>query len=186
MASINVLGYTTTTSELNYSNTYTSEIRTLAANNTLTNGTTTQNIFSTPASYSFTTNTTYYVELFIFLTTGTTSHSISFGFATSVADATIQWQAIGSNTPQGGTNTASINVMNNAFGSLLQVTPADTSSGSTIRVWGTFVSTATAGTLTPQISFSVAPGGTNVTLKGSYMRVVKLGDNTFTNVGNWA
>lgn len=42
------------------------------------------------------------------------------------------------------------------------------------------------GTITPQLTFSAAPGGTNQTTAESWMTFTKLGSNTQTQIGPWA
>ena len=48
------------------------------------------------------------------------------------------------------------------------------------------VRTNGAGTFTPQIQYSSAPGGAPTILKNSYFRVVPVGTSSVASVGNWS
>jgi len=48
------------------------------------------------------------------------------------------------------------------------------------------VRTDTAGSFTPQIQYSAAPGGAPTILANSYLRLLPIGNNTVASVGNWS
>jgi hypothetical protein len=48
------------------------------------------------------------------------------------------------------------------------------------------VRTNTAGTFTPQIQYSSAPGGAPTILKNSYFKMTPVGTSTVASVGNWS
>lgn len=62
-----------------------------------------------------------------------------------------------------------------------QVTASSTAAAAVIEFDG-IVRLTTGGTITPRITFSTAPGGTNTMRPGSYIMFERLGDSTFTNM----
>jgi hypothetical protein len=69
----------------------------------------------------------------------------------------------------------------------LVVTGASTSTTENITVViKGIVRTNTAGTFTPQIQYSSAPGGAPTILKNSYFKMTPVGTSTVASVGNWS
>jgi hypothetical protein len=67
------------------------------------------------------------------------------------------------------------------------VTAASTATDQNITVvLRGIIRTNLATTFTPQIQFSAIAGGAPSVLSGSYFRLVSLGNNSVTSVGNWS
>jgi hypothetical protein len=67
------------------------------------------------------------------------------------------------------------------------VTAASTATNENITVvLRGIVRTNAAGTFTPQIQYSSAPGGSPTILKNSYFRIIPLGTSSVGSIGNWS
>ncbi len=67
------------------------------------------------------------------------------------------------------------------------INSTSTSARNTIVLEGMVKTDASTGcTLTPQITFSAAPGGTNLTKFGSYISFTPVGTSTATSIGTWS
>ena len=158
------------------------KVKRLSSAGSLTNGTGVQSIFAqsltVPAG-------TYLVELMIFLATGTTSHTVAVGLggtATWTA-GNVSWYSKFLNIAMGGTPTAATMKANTTLtnGTTQVISPASTIASKTFE-WTATVPVTAGGTLTPQIQFSAAPGGTNQVSNGSRCRVTPI----FNTDGPWA
>jgi len=67
------------------------------------------------------------------------------------------------------------------------INSTSTSARHTIIIDGMVETDASTGcTLSPQITFSAAPGGTNLTKFGSYISFIPIGNATMTSIGPWS
>lgn len=128
-------------------------------------------------------NVTYKFESAIYLTTGTTSHNISFGVAGTATIADCTYFASVRNAAANSISTLIGGWVNTASATTIITT--STSAGKVIHLSGIIRVSAT-GTIIPQITFSAAPGGTNTCVAGSYFMLAPIGADTVTAVGNWA
>jgi len=147
--------------------------------------TATQPVFSTPQdTITLQASTTYMFEGVYLLSTGTVSHSTSMSFVLTTATMTnCTWITHTSpntllNNTASGISTAIFNAV--AGGACNGGT---TNQYLTIRFQGVMRVNA-AGTLVPNIAFSAAPGGTNTTMIGSYLKFYPIGSNTIDFVGS--
>lgn len=152
----------------------------LSSDRTLSNGTSVQSIFNVGLTLPI---GTYRVEMFIMLGTGSTSCVINAGVGgTATWTATdFTWRSSYFNRAA-QTPTGTLDKWNDTLtnGTMQAVSVA---AGLANRQWdwrGT-VTTSGAGTFIPQMSFSAAPGGTNVVKKGSWVRITPM-----PNSGAWA
>lgn len=128
--------------------------------------------------------TTYLFDGLIFLATGTTSHTVSFNFGGTATYTSAAFYVDFLNVAVGGTPTSSVATFWNANTGGV-VSPASTVATKAFWVRGSLRING-AGTVIPQIAFSVAPTGTNQTSTNSYLSMVPIGSNTFTSIGSWA
>lgn len=152
---------------------------------TLTSATGNQSIFGLTNGVTVAANTTYLVECeFELTTTGTTSHTESFGFTLATATVTNMGVTI---------NRLAANTTSSALGGYLaSVTPVvvtgtlTTSQTVTYRVKGT-IAFGTGGSINPVIAFSAAPGGTSTIVLGAYMQLTPVGaTGANVTIGTWA
>lgn len=162
---------------------YTSAI---SADFTLQASATAQSVFPTGGrTLSVDGNTLYEFDGLYILNTGATSHTTAMGFSLATATvssfeyATWNWSAA-LNTIATTSNSLHVS------GVASKVLNAASISVYTLIYFVGTMRTGTAGTITPQITFSVNPTGTNLLKAGSYISFRPLGANTFTAVGPWA
>ena len=159
------------------------------ATKSLTSATTAnQPLFATPTTGALTVAaaTSYLVDAFIILNTGTTTtRTTSFSLVgagtatfTSAAFETSYVGAI-SGTPAAPQNTW----WTAATGGVMNTT--NTLAGSYFRVKG-IIRVNASGTIIPAITFSAAPGGTNTVGINSFFTLTPIGSNTATTIGAWA
>jgi len=161
----------------------------------LTQDTSAQSVFNSPANGSITTtsDTTYEFEAYYVITNDaapSTAHSVSllFNYTGSlsglsyIADVTTS-----SSSPTAGATT--ISRSHGITVSALQITPAGTTINNetiTVHLRG-LMRVSTVGVLTPQIQYnSNAPGGTSTVTENSWFRLAAWGNSTMTSVGNWS
>jgi hypothetical protein len=154
----------------------------LSANRTLTNATGAQNIFG--VGFVAAASTTYYFDMLVSQTTGTTSHTLAMSWTTTGTIASILYYATLVNTVAGTAETSGDGITSASAGSTI-ISASGTSGGRTIKVTG-IIRTGTQGTITPNLAFSAAPGGTSTNNINSYWMMTPLGSNTFTNTGGFA
>jgi hypothetical protein len=148
-----------------------------------------QKVFNSPTNGAITLDatTTYRFEGVYYITRslGSTSHTLGvlFGLTGSLTSITYTADTTSTATYALGT----VSRFYNTTASLLTVTAAstDTTENITVIIRG-MVRTNTAGTFTPQIQYSGAPGGAPTILKNSYFRMMPLGNSTVASVGNWS
>ena len=145
-----------------------------------------QNLFSSANdAVTLQSATTYEFELELFLSQGTTSHSISLGFGGTATLGSIAYEyhtyafTVGSLGNSSGSNGWYATAASSAVSSSL------TSSGVILSVRG-IVRVTTGGTLIPQITFSAGPGGTCQVEPNSYFKLTPVGSDTVAAVGNWS
>lgn len=132
---------------------------------------------------------TYFFEGRYILATGTTTHTTGMSFLAG-GGLTIQtngceylswiWSSAAN-----ATVTASNSKHNSGLGN--QVLNATSALARTQIAFEGTLRTSVGGTITPQITFSAAPGGTNQALPGTIIRFTPVpGNGTVVSVGTWA
>jgi hypothetical protein len=160
-------------------------IRSLTANTAYTNNNSVQNWFSTSPGITVEAGTTYLIEGQLLQTPGTTSHTVALTFGLS-GGATLTSIAYSAWFAPSLVNAV---ITTSAFTQVTQatttvVTPAVTTAGTIIRIYGLMRVNA-GGVVTPQFTFSAAPGAGN-NLIGTFFKLQKIGTNTNTIQGPWA
>jgi hypothetical protein len=162
---------------------------------TLTQSTSAQQIFGSPAGGSFALNasTTYMFEgLYIVSNNATPSaaHSVSLQFALGGSITSISYTA--DVTTSSGAPSAGATNLTRTFSTSVgatQITPSGTTTNSeliTVVVRGV-VRTNAAGSLTPQIKYNInSPGGTSTVQGNSYFKLVPMGTSSVISVGSWS
>lgn len=139
---------------------------------------------ATADTLTVTAATTYLFDSFIYLTTGTTTHTTAFGFGGTATITSVLYYAnlVSSAAATIATSASWLEVVS-AAATVLNATSGAASTK--IRLKGT-IRINVAGTLIPQITFSANPGGTNLGKTNSFFRLYPVGINTVTSVGNWS
>lgn len=133
-------------------------------------------------------NTTYIIRGYLLLNTGTTTArhlALKFTEGFTIYPPTIHFATIGTSTTSGGASrsqdtaffsvTSGGNITNGTF------------STNSYNVWITgVIKTVDSVTITPQIAFSAAPGGTNTVGFGSYIAFIPIGTDTVSSIGPWS
>lgn len=150
---------------------------------------TAQAVFNSPASGTITlpASTSYFMEAVYFITrtAGTTSHTLRTLFALGGTLTSIAY--IAETTSTTGNALGTVSRIYATAATITTVTAASTSATENITVFiKGVVRTNTAGTFTPQIRYSAAPGGAPTILANSYLRLIPIGTNTVASVGNWS
>jgi hypothetical protein len=152
----------------------------------LQNVATTQAVFNTPVdTISLQAATTYMFEGQYLLQTGTTSHTTTISFVSSVAITapSIAYTTIAS--AHSSANAAANTQQTSFFTAIAGGIVANASIlPNTIISFKGIIRATDAGNLVPNILFSVAPGAAaNFLLIGSYIRFYPIGSNTIDSVG---
>jgi hypothetical protein len=150
-----------------------------------TNGTGSQPIFNTAYdTLTVPANTTYYFELFLSVTNGTTTCTKALDFDDGTATFTaIRYSAVGQNVAVNTTGTAQSSTHVDTAASTVVLATGTTSWW--IRATGIIRFNA-GGTFIPKFAFSAAPGTTVLIKRESYLLMVPLGSDTVTSAGPWA
>lgn len=131
-------------------------------------------------------STSYFMEAVYIITraVGSNSHTLSTLFALSSALTGITYTADTTSTT--GNSLGAVSRIYGTAATAVAVTGASTSSTEniTVIIRGT-VRTNASTTFTPQIQYSAAPGGAPTFLAGSYIKLIPIGNNAVTYVGNW-
>ena len=151
----------------------------------LTSGATLQNAFSVLGAISVQASTTYMFDGFYLIkTTGATTHTISMSFALTTATITnCTWTTM--SYPLASTPTSAVRAQDGNFFAAVgggAVNATNATAFNVVKFEGIMRVNA-AGSVTPQITFSAAPGGTNTMEVGSYLRFYPIGSNTINSVG---
>ena len=148
----------------------------------LSSATGNQSIFA--KSFTALAATTYNFEGLVYLATGTTSHTVSFNFGGTATYTSAAFYAEFLNVAAAGTPTSTVSTFwAAATGGV--ISPASTVATKMFWLRGT-VRINGAGTVIPQLAFSVAPTGTNQTSTNSFFTMTPIGSNTFASIGSWA
>ena len=142
------------------------------------------NITGIDGTFQLTSLTTYMFDGVYIITTGGTPKAVSMGFnlgaatVNSIVWTTSTWVMPAGNTP---TRAQDTNYFNTAAGGVVSNLISATN---TLTRFSGILRVNAAGVLTPQITFSVAPGGSPVMQIGSYLRLYPIGNNTVDFVGS--
>ncbi len=148
-----------------------------------------QKVFNSPTNGAITLDatTTYMFEGVYYITRslGSNSHTLSTLFALGGTLTSITYTADTTSTT--GNTLGTVSRIYGTAASGLVVTGASTSTTENITVvLRGMVRTNAAGTFTPQIQYSAAPGGAPTILKNSYFRMMPVGTSSVASVGNWS
>ena len=156
--------------------------------NSLTNtGGVLQDIFSSSQNLvTLQANTTYMFDSVVYLTEGTTSHSTSYGLTLdggATASSFVLRSTGFAGASFGAAVTAQITVVSDdpSAGGWTGNTTS-TSPSRCVKFEGV-IRVVDGGTMTPQLVFSVAPGGTNQVEVGTFFRIYAIGTDTMQTVG---
>jgi hypothetical protein len=156
---------------------------TLTSTYTLTSQTAAQKLFNTSTNGAVTLPVgTYYFEC-LFTLSSMSASSGAFGWDLTAGTATISgisWASLG-NKAALATAASPQSTVNTAANTTIVTATANTVGWALIRGKARI---SVAGTVTPQVSLGVA--ATAVVGVDSYFRIVPVGSNTVTNVGNWS
>lgn len=128
--------------------------------------------------------TTYFFESYLYITTGTTSHTTAIGFGGTATFTSILYDAtlVSAAATTIATTVSSVEVIT---ASATVLNAASTNAATKIRLRGVMRINA-GGTIIPQVTFSAGPTGTCQTNTNSYFRIWPVGSNTVEAVGNWS
>ena len=152
----------------------------------LTDGTVEQSVFAANAAIDIITvqaSTTYMFDGCYILSTGTATHTTAMGFLltqTSITNMTWTVLTTTMSAAAATSTTQSTTFFNSNSGGVLN---GSTTNAICIVKFEGIMRVNAAGTITPQITFSSAPGGTNTVQIGSYIRFYPIGTNTISKVG---
>jgi hypothetical protein len=152
----------------------------------LTSSTTAQPLFATPTNgaLALAAGTTYMLEGWLNIATGTVAHTKALLFAGTATFTSFHFSTMSIMVAAAGTpGTAQTTWFNAATGGNINSATSTTAAG-VVWVRG-IIRCNVAGTLIPQIRFSVAPTGTNTTGTNSYMKLTPIGSGTVTSIGAW-
>ncbi len=130
--------------------------------------------------------TTYRFRGFYHLSTGVVSHSTSMSFRTAggLTITSCHWSTLtytGSALPMTQTTTQATNYFGGVAGGAMN---AANTNPTLIGRFDGVLRTNDGGTLTPQITFSVAPAGSNVMMQGSFLEFWAIGSNAMNSNGS--
>jgi len=161
----------------------------LTTNYTGSDVSTAQQVFNSPAGGVITlpAGTTYFLEGIYYITraAGTTSHTLSTLFALGGTLTSIAYTADTTSTTGNALGTVSRIYATAATATAVTAASTTATENITVVIKG-IVRTDTAGSFTPQIQYSAAPGGAPTILANSYLRLLPIGNNTVASVGNWS
>lgn len=152
-----------------------------------TNVATAQPWFPTAGGVTIAANTTYFFDgnLVTTRTAGATSHTTGLLFGGTANVTAIDYEAswrTGDANAAAATNNLRINVATNTA---VKAASTSLTEDTDLNISG-IVRFTTGGTFIPQFQYSAAPGGTPTIKRGSYFRMLPIGDNNVTSVGTWA
>jgi hypothetical protein len=150
---------------------------------------TAQSVFNSPASGTITlpASTSYFLEAVYYITraAGTTSHTLSTLFTLGGTLTSITYTADTTSTTGNALGAVSRIYATGATAAVVTAASTTATENITVVIRGV-VRTNTAGSFTPQIQYSAAPGGAPTILTNSYLRLIPIGTNTVASVGNWS
>jgi hypothetical protein len=146
-------------------------------------------VFNTPTNGAVTldANTTYFFEGLYYITraAGGNSHTLSTLFALGGTLTSITYLAETTSTAGNILSGDSRIYATAATATVVTAASTTTNENITVHLRGV-VRTNTAGTFTPQIQYSAAPGGAPTVLANSFFRLTPVGTGSVTSVGNWS
>jgi hypothetical protein len=162
---------------------------TLTSDYTASDVATAQQVFNstTSGAIALSTTKTYLFDAVYYITraAGATSRTLSVLFNTSNALTSISY--IAETTSTASNILGTVSRIRGTAATATVVTAASTATNENITVvLRGIIRTNLATTFTPQIQFSAIAGGAPSVLSGSYFRLVSLGNNSVTSVGNWS
>jgi len=161
----------------------------LVSNYTGADSASAQQVFNASAAGAVTlaASTTYMMEGVYYITraAGTTSHTMSTLFALSGTLTSIAYTAETTSTTGNALGAVSRIYATGATAAVVTAASIDATENITVTIRG-IVRTNTAGTFTPQIQYSAAPGGAPSILANSFFKLTPIGNNTVATVGNWS
>ena len=142
---------------------------------------------STNGAVTLAASTTYMMEGVYYITraAGTTSHTLSTLFALGGTLTSIAYTAETTSTTGNSLGAVSRIYATAATGTVVTAASTSATENITVTIRG-IVRTNTAGTFTPQIQYSAAPGGAPTILTNSFFKLTPIGNNTVATVGNWS
>ena len=148
-----------------------------------------QKVFNSPTNGAITLDatTTYMFEGVYYISRGlgSNSHTLSTLFATGGTLTSITYTADTTSTASNILGTVSRIYGTAATATVVTAASTATNEQITVVLKG-MVRTNAAGTFTPQIQYSSAPGGAPTILKNSYFRMIPVGTSSVASVGNWS
>ena len=153
----------------------------------LANVSTAQNVFTSASdTVSLKANTTYIMNGQYIIQSGTTTHTTAVGFLYGGGvTAAMTFSTINHPAAAGTISRAQDSAFFDSIsGGVINST--STSARQVIILNGMVKTNSIGCTLTPQITFSALPGGTNLTKFGSYISFTPVGTNTATSIGSWS
>jgi hypothetical protein len=164
-------------------------LRVQAANNTLADNTSAQNVFSSPAAVGLAASTAYEFEAVYYIArvAGGNSRTIAVLFALGGGGSLSSITYVAEASSTASNILGAVSRIRGTAVTATTVTGAstDTDQNVIITLRGTMKVNA-AGTVTPQIQYSAAPGATSTLLPNSYIKFVPLGTSSVASIGNWS
>lgn len=165
------------------------QIVVLGANYTGADSASAQQVFDATAGGAITLagSTTYLMDGLYVITrsAGTNSHTLSTLFGLSGSLSGIMYVAETTSTNGNLLGTVSRIYGTSAAATVVTAANTDATENITVRIRGV-VRTNSAGTFTPQIQYSSAPGGAPTILANSYFKLTPIGTSGVTYVGDWS
>lgn len=154
---------------------------------TLTSATGNQSVLGLTSGVSLNANTIYEVDgEFELTTTGTTSHTESFGFVLTTAVLSNMGVSVQRWTAAATAATGGMSLYLTAVAPTAITAALTTAQTVVYRVRGTIAIT-TAGSVNPVIAFSAAPGGTSTIVAGAWFKFTPIGTAASNvSIGTWA
>jgi len=142
---------------------------------------------STNGAVTLAASTTYMMEGVYYITraAGTTSHTLSTLFALGGTLTSIAYTAETTSTTGNALGAVSRIYATGATATVVTAASTSATENITVTIRG-IVRTNSAGTFTPQIQYSAAPGGAPNILANSFFKLTPIGTNTVATVGNWS
>lgn len=152
---------------------------------------TAQKVFDSPTNgtMTFAASTTYMLEATYYITrsVGSNSHTLSTLFAIGGGGSLTSIAYTADTTSTASNILGAVSRIYSTAATATAVTAASTATNENITVTlRGIIRTNAAGTITPQIQYSAAPGGAPTVLANSYLRLIPIGTNSVASVGNWS
>jgi hypothetical protein len=162
-------------------------VRVQASNNTLSDASTAQAVFSSPSGVGLAASTTYQFEAAYYITraAGTTSHTTAVLFNASSALSSITYVA-DATTSTGVALTAVSRIYGTGVTGVTVTGSSTSATENLVITLKGIIKTSGATVLTPQFQYSAAPGGAPTVLPNSYIKLHPLGSSSVASVGNWS